>query len=98
MKLFSQVMDIQASLVLQSDLDTVMRWTKKWLLSLNIGKCKVLTLGKGAGSFGYEIDTGPSRARLEGSCLERDLGVQVDSELTFEEHIWGKVKAANKIV
>ena len=38
------------------------------------------------------------RARLEGSCLERDLGVQVNSELTFQEHIWGKVKTANKMV
>jgi hypothetical protein len=55
-------------------------------------------MGKGAGSFGYEIDDGSLRVKLEGSCLERDLGVQVDSELTFEEHIWGKVKTANKIV
>ena len=50
MKLFSRVVDIHSSMVLQNDLDTVMRWTKKWLLSLNIGKCKVLAMGKGAGS------------------------------------------------
>jgi ribonucleases P/MRP protein subunit RPP40 len=71
---------------------------KKWLLSLNIGKCKVLTLGTEVGLFGYEMETGSNRVRLENSSLERDLGVQVDSKLTFEEHIWGKVKTANKIV
>ena len=32
MKLFSRVVDIHSSMVLQNDLDTVVRWTKKWLL------------------------------------------------------------------
>ena len=98
MKLFSRVVDIHSSMVLQNDLDIVMHWTKKWLLSLNIGKCKVLAMGKGAGSFDYEVDIVSGRVRLERSALERDLGVQVDSELTFQEHIWGKVKTANKMV
>ena len=55
-------------------------------------------MGKGAGSFDYEVDIVTGRVRLERSALERDLGVQVDSELTFQEHIWGKVKTANKMV
>ena len=45
-KLFRQVTSKEDALVLQSDINLLDEWSKKWLLSFNKSKCHVLTLGK----------------------------------------------------
>jgi len=88
MKIFSGASSRMDSVRLQADLDTVVTWTKKWLLKLNAGKCKVLTLGRADKRypFTYRIQDGTNNQDLSSSLEEKDLGVLVDSNLKFDTH------------
>ena len=82
---------------LQRDLDELEAWSNKWLLRFNPEKCHVLTIGK------FEDIQHTERYKLYGNELEhvfeeKDLGVHIDSELKFEEHIAYKVNKANALV
>ena len=82
---------------LQKDLDILESWSRKWLLTFNADKCHVLTLGK------CEDIRHTERYQLYGNELEhvfeeKDLGVYIDSELKFDEHISNKVNKANAMV
>ena len=72
-------------------------WCKDWLLKFNLEKCHVLTLGKLQNiqhAHPYTIDD----SILEHVNEEKDLGVIIDCDLTFEEHISSKIKKANSMV
>ena len=86
--------DLQA---LQDDLDALQQWSDKWLLRFHPDKCHVLTLGRLENirhTFRYTI----SNQELEHVFEEKDLGIVIDSNLRFEEHISSKVHKANAIV
>ena len=68
-------------------------WSDKWLLKFHPEKCKHIRLAK------HKPDVVP-RYQLLGQEIdlveeEKDIGVIVDSELSFESHIYGKIKKAN---
>ena len=44
MKLFTDVKNNSDALKLQNDFNLVVKWTDRWLLKLNISKCKVLNI------------------------------------------------------
>ena len=74
---------------LQDDLHELEKWSDKWLLKFHPDKCHVLTLGK------YDNIKHTERYKiwnheLEHVFEEKDLGIIVDSELTFAEHISSK--------
>ena len=82
---------------LQDDLHELEKWSDKWLLKFHPDKCHVLTLGKFDNikhTERYKI----WNHELEHVFEEKDLGIIVDSELTFAEHISSKVKKASTIV
>ena len=96
-KIFHQVSSKEDAIQLQKDIDALNNWSEKWLLKFNTDKCHVLTLGK--------IDNimHTHRYTLYGDELEhvfeeKDLGVIIDMELTFDEHIATKVKKANQMM
>ena len=96
-KIFSKVSSKDDAVVLQKDIDALNRWSDMWLLKFNTDKCHVLTMGK------FENIVHTQRYTLYGDELdhvfeEKDLGVIIDMELTFEEHIATKVKKANGIM
>ena len=96
-KVFRQICSEDDSLELQSDIDKLEAWTKIWLLRFNADKCHVLTMGK------FENIRHTHRYRIGGKELEhvfeeKDLGVIVDADLSFEDHITAKVKKANQIM
>ncbi len=81
--------------VLQDDLNRLHCWSNKWSLRFNAGKCKVLTIARSRNPIKFDYS-------LNGSLLEhvgifRDLGVVVDSTLSFREHIRSLVSKANAI-
>ena len=55
-------------------------------------------------SYAWDTDAhGPcsynmNEVRIKNSCEDTDLGVIIDSRLTFEQHIMSKVKKANSVV
>ena len=96
-KILHQISSKDDAITLQSDLDSLELWSKKWLLAFHPDKCHVLTLGRFENikhTHRYSI----CHNELEHVFEEKDLGVTIDSELKFEEHMSAKVKKANSIV
>ena len=82
---------------LQDDLRELEKWSDKWLLKFHPDKCHVLSLGKFDNikhTERYKI----WNQEVEHVFEEKDIGIIIDSELTFAEHISSKVKKANTIV
>jgi hypothetical protein len=99
MKIYSKVKNDHDMHKLQDDMDRVVEWTDAWLLKLNVSKCKVLTLGRGDGTLHqYYVDINGIAHTLENVSSERDLGVLIDSNLSFDLHIQEVVKKANRIL
>ena len=96
-KILRKITSAEDSITLQNDLKTLEEWSNEWLLRFNADKCHVLSLGK------IEHIKHTHRYELYGEELdhvfeETDLGVTIDSELKFEDHISKKVSKANSIV
>jgi hypothetical protein len=72
---------------IQDDLDEVTNWTYTWKMELNAKKCKVMHVGaKSAPLYDYHIlernlDGSSSKIILEKTTSERDLGVEISSNL-----------------
>ncbi|XP_066914556.1 uncharacterized protein [Clytia hemisphaerica] len=94
-KTFKEVNSINDSLVIQKDVDTLNEWSKVWLLKFHPDKCHVLTLGKLA-NIKHAHPYSLAGNQLEHAFEEKDLGVLVDAELMFEEHIAKQVKNENE--
>ena len=92
-KIYIEVNDIADNLMLQRGLDNLKRWCIKWQLNISIEKCAVLHLGSYNKTFNnYNIDT----VQLPNTCEVKDLGVTVDSMLTFKSHINNIVTKAHQ--
>ena len=81
--------DVQASKI-QEDLDVLVEWTRKWQMSFNYDKCKVMHLG-GSGGDRSNYEMGGSI--LDVITEEKDLGVIVSNDLKVEKQC---VTARNK--
>ena len=71
---------------LQSDLDKVYEWTQRWLLKLNIAKCKCMNMAnysKSKDTIKYEYTMGEQDEKipLENIEQEKDLGVVITKNL-----------------
>lgn len=96
-KIFKRVDSVDDSDILQRDIATLEEWSRDWLLKFHPDKCHVLTIGK------FDNIKHAHPYTLHGNVLEhvfqeKDIGLIVDSELSFEQHISEKVMKANKIV
>ena len=101
-KLIHRVASREDALLLQSDIEALEAWSRKWLLTFHPEKCKVLTLGPIEnvwGGFEYTMHDGDGKAAvLEHIGEEKDLGVIFQENLRFDEHIQAKVKKANALM
>ena len=82
---------------LQSDINALEDWSNTWLLRFHPDKCHVLSLGK------FENIQHTERYKICNEEIEhvfehKDLGIIIDSELSFEEHISNKICVANAII
>ena len=94
-KIFRQILSQEDAQALQSDIDALEEWSNTWLLRFNPKKCHVLSLGR------IENTQYTMRYKVYGDEMdhvfdEKDLGVTVDSNLTFEDHI--AIKVANAMM
>ena len=100
MKLFNGITQDADMARLQSDICAVDTWTDHWLLKLNAQKCKVMTVSKynhhRSTGTSYHLPAGGTNHQLQMVSEEKDLGVVIDSNLQFDNHILGKVKTANR--
>ena len=94
LKIFRTIRGQDDATLLQSDLDSLQAWTERWKLKLCSAKC-----------FHFRITLKkqpiPLRFTISGSQLDlvgqiRDLGVILDTQLTFANHIDSAVKRGNR--
>ena len=88
--------------ILQEDLDSLFDWSAQWLLKFHPDKCKVLKIRnkrKVVDDRSYTMKTYEgSVTSLEIVEGEKDIGVNVDSHLTFEKHMATQINKANQMV
>ena len=96
-KLMKKVKSRDDALILQNDIDAMSKWSDDWLLRFHPDKCHVLTLGK-FNNIKYAHNYLLGGEELEHVFNEKDLGVIIDVELSFEDHIAEKVIKANAII
>ena len=94
-KAFTPIKEDNDRIRLQDTIDKMYEWTDRWQLHFNETKCKILHVGKHNPKHTYFIGNGNSRTALEETILEKDLGILVDPNLNFEEHIEHIIKRAN---
>ena len=85
--------------MLQESLDKMIDWSNEWSLKMNINKCKVLHLSRSVDkqNQSYNMNSPKAKMNLEEVEYEKDLGVFVDSRLSFETHVLKAVSTANKM-
>ena len=96
-KIFRMISTKEDAEKLQKDIEMLESWSSKWDLKFHPDKCHVLTLGN------FENIRYTSRymicdKEMEHVSSEKDLGIIIDENLNFEEHISNKVRIANAIV
>ena len=95
-KLYSEIKSPDDHQILQNDLSKLCTWSKKWLLKFHPKKCSCLTIGKKLESPSYSYDLSSHITEQVKSI--KDIGITMDSELSFDKHINIKIDTANKIV
>ena len=73
-----------------NDLEALESWQNTWKLFFNLSKCKVLHIGKGNPRIEYKL----LEKSLDKVSDEKDLGVLLDSNLSFGEHIQNCINKA----
>ena len=85
--------------VIQNDIDKLCQWTIKWLMFFNVNKCKILYIGKDDPQFDYQMEDNDGNVKnLTVVNCEKDLGVYVQDNLKFDQHISITVNRANRLV
>ena len=75
---------------LQIAVDKLIDWSNNWQLTINISKSNILHIGKNNPHLTYKINNIPL---VPSDCVS-DLGVLIDSELSFDSHINCLIKKA----
>ena len=83
--------------ILQLSINNMVDWSDKWLLGFNSDKCKILYLGKNNPKFKYYIREGDLIKVLSETLCEKDLGIHIDPNLTFDFHISTILKTARRM-
>jgi len=98
-KLFKHILDESDGAFLQNDLTNLQSWLDKWLLKLNINKCKVVSYGSRIELISdYCLKSDSTLHSMEHLDSIKDLGVLFDSKLKFDQHIIEKVNKAYSVL
>ena len=84
LKIVRVINNEQDCYTLQRDIDYLSEWCVENKLSLNINKCETMTLSRKKNKIVYNYKIGDFI--LEGCCQKKDLGIIIDSELSFIPH------------
>ena len=95
-KIYWRVSRIEHVEILQSCLNKAVTWADIWEMFFNLLKCHHLHVGKNSMGQIYTMQSPDGEVRLETVESEKDLGVIIDSALSFGEHIGSKISIANR--
>ena len=86
LKLYSVYNSTDNSADLQQSIDNLVKWSNVWQLQINMNKCQVLSI-----HTKFNLNTSNNYSLngfvLSSVAIANDLGVHVDSNLTFKQHI-----------
>lgn len=80
--------------VIQSDLDKLSAWSRKWLLEFNKDKCKVMHVGYNNKKYNYSLQG----RNLIKSSEEKDLGIKITSDLKSSVQCLAASRKANSVL
>ena len=93
-KLFRKVSTDDDKQHLQNDLDRLVKWSEKWQMLFNFGKCKCLHTGHGNLNVNYKMgDT-----VLGTTVKEKDLGVTISADMKVSEQCGIAASKSNQIL
>ena len=98
LKLYKEIKSSDQSDSLQSELDRLYDWTQYSLLKFHPEKCVVMRFGSGKKHMETKPFYNMDETMLKVVDSEKDLGIDIDNQLTFDNHISRIVKKANAIV
>ena len=73
-KIVKRIKNLRDSQQLQSIIDNLSEWAKKWQMYFNVDKCKILHVGRQNPRFSYF----KSGAQLQTTDSEKDHGIMID--------------------
>ena len=80
-KVFRKVTNDTDKQSLQDDLDKLVKWSEKWQILFNFGKCKCLHIGHGNMDEEYKM----GGAVLGRTTKEKDLGITFSADMNVSE-------------
>ena len=89
LKLYTEL-SVDARSHFQLYLDHISAWAATWQLGISYSKCHFLELGKSTSTFSYNLN----HITITKSEIVTDLGVIIDSNLKFKNHIHDIVNRA----
>ena len=96
-KIYSSVsLTSQNNNQVQISLAESVQWAKDWFMFYNFTKCHHLQVGKCNTDTRYTMKSGNGIYVLKKVKYEKDLGVIIDNNLMFRNHITSKVNLANR--
>ena len=93
-KLFRKTKEIGDKKKLQDDIDKLVRWSEKWQMLFNFGKCKCLHTGPGNTSMNYEM----GGTILSKSVKEKYLGVSMNANMKVSEQCRIAASKGNQVL
>jgi len=101
-KLYKHINCELDSFVLNECCQKLFNWCSNWMMKININKCKVLSVAHNKNDiihydYGFHADYS-NFVKLEHIDNFCDLGVTMDSELSFDNHIYAKINIASKML
>jgi hypothetical protein len=83
---------------IQENINKVCKWSQTWQLSFNTDKTHVMHFGRNNPQTKYYMTDTPDPHPVSTSDVEKDLGVHVDRNLSFDIHIGNIVSKANSTI
>ena len=93
-KLFRKVNTDGDKQHLQNDLDRLVKWSEKWQILFNFGKCKCLHTGHGNLDVNYKM----GNTVLGTTLKEKDLGVTISADMKVSEQCGIAASKGNQIL
>ena len=93
-KLFIKNKEIGDKRKLQDDIDKLVRWSEKWQMLFNFGKCKSLHTGPGNTGMKYEM----GGTILSKTVKEKDFGVTMNANMKVSEQCRIAASKGNQVL
>ena len=93
-KLFRKTKEIGDKQKIQGDIDKFVRWSEKWQMLLNVGKCKCLHTGPGNTGMNYEMGGNI----ISKTVKEKDLGVSMNANMKVAEQCRIAASKSNQVL